>query len=83
MPVEEQVAILWAATNGFLDDVPVERVHEFEQQYLEYMRTSQMALLQRIADEKQLTDEIVEALRTATEQFKRAIWSAPVPVAAR
>ena len=41
MPVEEQVAILWAATNGYLDDVPVDDVREFEAGFLEYLRTGQ------------------------------------------
>jgi len=58
MPVEEQVAIIWVATNGYLDDVPVEQVRTFEQQYLDYMRTSKPDLLQRIVTEKQLTDEM-------------------------
>ena len=40
MPVEEQVAILWAATNGYLDDVPVEDVRDFEAEFLENLRTA-------------------------------------------
>ncbi len=70
MPVEEQVAILWAATNGFLNDVPTDQVQAFESEYLEYLRTAGADLLRRIADEKALSDELIAALRSATENFK-------------
>jgi F-type H+-transporting ATPase subunit alpha len=70
LPVEEEVAILWAGTNGMLDDVEVERVGAFKDQYLEYLRTVQPALLRRIADEKALSDELIEQLRRATQEFK-------------
>src|SRR3954447_5280601 len=46
MPVQEQVVDLWMAGNGYLDDVPVEEVKEFETQYLDYMRTAHPELLQ-------------------------------------
>lgn len=75
MPVEEQVAIIWVATNGYLDDVPVEQVRTFEEQYLDYMRTSKADLLQRIVSEKQLTDEMIEELRKSVEEFKRSMWA--------
>ncbi len=70
MPVEEQVAILWAATNGFLNDVPTDQVQAFESEYLEYLRTAGADVLRRIADEKALSDELIAALRSATENFK-------------
>ncbi len=70
LPVEEEVAILWAGTSGKLDDVPVDRVREFEAQYLEYLRTSHADLLKSIVDEKKLSDEIVAQLEKATSDFK-------------
>jgi len=70
LPVEEQVAILWAASNGFLTDVEVEKVRAFETQFLENLRTTQPDLLKRIVEEKELSDETVAALRQATENFK-------------
>ncbi|HVX30748.1 MAG TPA: F0F1 ATP synthase subunit alpha [Nitrolancea sp.] len=78
MPVEEQVAIIWAATNGVIDDVPVERVREFENQYLDYLRTSKPDLLQRIAKEQRLSDELIAEMQTVSSEFKRSIWSAAV-----
>jgi F-type H+-transporting ATPase subunit alpha len=70
MPVEEQVAILWVATNGYLDDVPVDQVRAFENQVLEYLRSAHSDILQRIATEKALSDELIAALRKAVENFK-------------
>ena len=78
MPVEEQIAIIWAATNGVIDDVPVERVRAFENQYLDYLRTSKPELLARIVDEKRLSDELIAELQTVSNEFKRSIWSSAV-----
>jgi F-type H+/Na+-transporting ATPase subunit alpha len=76
MPVEQQVVVIWAATNGQLDDVPVSRISEFETQYLEYMTSNKAALLQKIVDVGRLEDDMIEELRTATQDFKQSIWSA-------
>jgi F-type H+-transporting ATPase subunit alpha len=70
LPVEEQVAILWAGSAGQLDDIAVENVREFEDRYLEYLRTTQSELLGRIRTEKALSDEIVQALTKVTTEFK-------------
>jgi F-type H+-transporting ATPase subunit alpha len=80
MPVEQEVAIIWAATNGYLDDVPIERVRDFEAQYLDFMRNTKSNLLAQIIEDKRLTDETIEALRAATTEFKQTAWSA-TPVA--
>jgi F-type H+-transporting ATPase subunit alpha len=70
MPVEEQVAVLWAATNGPLDSVPVEDVREWEAGLLDYLRTGYGDLLNTIKTEKQLSDETIAALSKAVETFK-------------
>ena len=77
MPVEEQVAIIWVATNGYLDDVLVEHVREFERQYLDYLRTSHPEILRRIAEERELKDDLIEQMRVVVQEFKRAIWTPP------
>ncbi|MCX2727500.1 F0F1 ATP synthase subunit alpha [Thermomicrobium sp. 4228-Ro] len=77
MPVEEQVAIIWVATNGYLDDVLVEHVREFEKQYLEYLRTSHPEILQRIATEKELKDDLIQQLHEVVRAFKSSIWAPP------
>ncbi|MBA2247558.1 MAG: F0F1 ATP synthase subunit alpha, partial [Chloroflexia bacterium] len=86
LPVEEQVAILWAGSAGHLDDVPVESIRRFETQYLEALRSSHPELLARIRDEKSLPDDLIEALTKATRDFKAtnsyAADAAPVTTAA-
>jgi F-type H+-transporting ATPase subunit alpha len=83
LPVQEEVATLWMATNGFLEDVPVEDVREFEGSYLDYMRSAGSAVLDRIVSET-WGDEIIADLRTATESFKKGSkWgSAPAKATA-
>jgi F-type H+/Na+-transporting ATPase subunit alpha len=76
MPVEQQVVVIWAATNGQMDDIPVDRISEFETQYLEYMTSNKANLLQRIVDHGRLEDDMIEELRSATGDFKQSIWSA-------
>ncbi|MGH9175105.1 MAG: F0F1 ATP synthase subunit alpha, partial [Vicinamibacterales bacterium] len=73
MPVEEQVAVIWAATNGFTDDIPVDRVRSWEAQYLEYLRSASHELLATIKDKRALDDETIESLRSQTEQFNRGL----------
>jgi len=70
LPVEEQVAILWAGSAGLLDDVPVARIGQFESEYIEALRSSNKELLDRIRDEKTLADDLVEALTKVTKDFK-------------
>jgi F-type H+-transporting ATPase subunit alpha len=72
LPVEEQVAILWAGSAGVLDDIPVDQIARFEREYLEYMRTSGKELLARIKNEKVLADDLVEALKKTASDFKSA-----------
>jgi len=71
VPVEIQVATLWAVQNGYLDDVPVERVKEFQARYTEYLMASQSELLAKIATEKALSDTLTATLTAAAGQFKQ------------
>jgi len=71
MPVAEQVAMIFAGTRGHLDDVPVDRVDEFEEKFLEYLRSSRPEALEKIREEKKLTDEIESLLADAAERFTR------------
>jgi F-type H+-transporting ATPase subunit alpha len=69
MPVEEQVAVIFAGNQGFLDDVDVERVEAFREGLRDHLRSQDPELLARIAAEKQLTDETEELLRKAVGEF--------------
>ena len=71
IPVEVQVALLWAVQNGHFDAVPVERTKEFQSKLTEFLSLRKAELLQKIAREKTLSDALVAELRTATESFKQ------------
>jgi F-type H+-transporting ATPase subunit alpha len=70
LPVEEQVAILWAGSAGYIDDVPVEDVRRFENEFLETVRSTQGDLLRAIREEKALSDQVVAGLKKTIEDFK-------------
>jgi F-type H+/Na+-transporting ATPase subunit alpha len=69
MPVEEQVAVIFAASNGYLDDVEPDSIMDWEDQFRNYMRDSHGEILDSIREEKQLTDEAERSLRDAIEHF--------------
>ncbi|MBT8043870.1 MAG: F0F1 ATP synthase subunit alpha [Verrucomicrobiae bacterium] len=71
--LEIEVAVLWAMQNGYFDDVAVDRVKECQSTMEEYLTNRKADLLQLIADEKSLTDEITEGLTQALTDFK-ASW---------
>ena len=73
IPVEEQVAIMWAMQNGYIDPVPVERVKEFQLQLQDWLQTRKEALLKSIRDKKQLDEDLEAQLRSALDEFK-AVW---------
>jgi F-type H+-transporting ATPase subunit alpha len=72
MPIEDQVAVIYAAVNGFLDDLEVGDIQEFEEEFLEYLRNMQPEILEDLRTEEELTDELREALEGAAEDFKRS-----------
>lgn len=71
MPVEEQVVILYAAVNNFLNDIAVEEVRRFEKEFLEHVRDHKAEVLKAILDKKDLNDEIKNMLNSAIEDFKK------------
>jgi F-type H+/Na+-transporting ATPase subunit alpha len=70
IPVEVQIAVIWAAQNGYLDDVPVERVREFQAKWTEFLTTRKGQLIQNIAQEKALNPARIAELKAAADQFK-------------
>src|SRR5689334_6321677 len=72
MDVEKQVAILYAATTGRLDDVPTPRVKEFENQFYRYLETEHANVLDELGKTKNLTDELAKALDEALVEFRES-----------
>ncbi len=69
MPVAEQVAVIYAVTNGRFDAIPVEKVREAEEDLLDYIRSSHPEVLEKLREEKELTDDVKKALDEAIESF--------------
>ncbi len=71
MPVEEQVASLYVAVNGYLDDVPLEGVRAFEREFLAYLREHHGEILAELGREKRLTERVRAGLDQAVSEFKK------------
>jgi F-type H+-transporting ATPase subunit alpha len=72
LDVAQQVLILWAATTGQLDDIPVDQVRRFEADFQRFVETSHPGTLNAIREKKALTDEIKGGLTQAVSDFKAA-----------
>jgi F-type H+-transporting ATPase subunit alpha len=70
IPVEVQVAVIWAVQNGYVDDVAVEHVKEFQTKLTEFVTTRKPELLLKIGKEKKLSEALTSELKAATDQFK-------------
>jgi F-type H+-transporting ATPase subunit alpha len=73
IPVEEQVAIMWAMQNGYVDPVPVDRVKQFQVSLQDYLQTRKEKLLHAIREKKQLDEGLESELRSALDDFT-AVW---------
>ena len=75
MSVENQVAIIFAGSEGFLDDIPVEKVGEFETGLLEYLESNYVTVLNSIRQTGELSEEKRDELKKATDEFKKGFVS--------
>lgn len=71
LKTEEQVAVIFAGVNGFLDQLPVDKVGDFEEGLLSHMRGEGKEVLETIRTEQKLTDEIEAALKSQIEAFAK------------
>jgi F-type H+/Na+-transporting ATPase subunit alpha len=72
LPVEQQIAVIFAGANGYVDDVAVNAVKKFETDLLRFMTSKYQALLDDIKSKKQLDDDIKARLKSAIEEFKKS-----------
>src|SRR2546426_712048 len=71
IPVEVQSAVLWTVQNGFMDDVPVEKIKDCQNKLTEYLTTRKSALMAKLAKEKALSDALTAELKAAVTEFKQ------------
>ncbi len=73
MPLEKQVMILYAAINGYIDDVPLDKVITFETSFHRFMEANHPKIGKNIAKEKEITAKTEEALKKAVTEFKKGM----------
>jgi F-type H+-transporting ATPase subunit alpha len=71
IPVENQVGVIWAVQNGYMDDVPVERIKEFEAAWTDFLTTRKADVLRTVSEQKALSPELTATLKAAADQFKQ------------
>jgi F-type H+-transporting ATPase subunit alpha len=72
VPVEVQVGVLWAIQNRYLDDVPVDRVKEYQRKWADFIVTRRPDLLRTIGKEKAIGEDLTRELKSAADEFKEA-----------
>ena len=71
-PVENQVVSIWAGSNGYLDDVPLEDVSRFEHDFLDNLKRSHEGILTSIRETKALSEDTITALKDAVDEFRKS-----------
>jgi F-type H+-transporting ATPase subunit alpha len=69
LPVERQVAIIFAGTNGLLDAVPTSEIRRYEEELYRFLETRRPAILTGIAEKKQMDDQLKRELTAALQEF--------------
>lgn len=67
--LEDQVVSIWAVTNGYMDEIEIERIREFEQKYLAHLKLREKKLLSSIAETKLLDEKSIKDLEKVTKEF--------------
>ncbi|MEO7932389.1 MAG: F0F1 ATP synthase subunit alpha, partial [Chthoniobacterales bacterium] len=70
LAIELQVAVLWTMQNGYLDDIAVDKIKDFQNKLMEFFKTRKTDLLAKIIDKKAIDDDITAELKSALSDFK-------------
>jgi F-type H+-transporting ATPase subunit alpha len=76
MPIEEQVAIIYAGVNGFLDELPVDSILEFEKEFFQFMHTQYSDILAEIKEKKAISDELTGRMDKVIAGFSKDFGAA-------
>ncbi|TAL70839.1 MAG: F0F1 ATP synthase subunit alpha [Bacteroidetes bacterium] len=69
IPVDKQIALMWTATNGYLDELPLVSLVRFQEEYFQYMESNYNNILNLLVEKKELNEEVVTGLRKAADDF--------------
>src|ERR1700678_3768076 len=72
LPVEVQVVVLWSSQNGFMDDVAVDKIKDFQAKLIDFIATRKAELLTKVRNEKAISDAIGAELKAAVTEFKQS-----------
>jgi F-type H+-transporting ATPase subunit alpha len=72
LPVEQQVLVIFAGTNGYVDEVPVNAVRKFESELLRFATSKYQSLLDDIKGKKQLDEDLKTRIKSVIEEFKKS-----------
>jgi F-type H+/Na+-transporting ATPase subunit alpha len=78
LAVGKQVIIIYAATNGYLDPIPVEQVKTYEAELFKFIETRKTELVKKLVEKKQIDDEVKPELNAALEEFGKTFTAANV-----
>jgi len=70
-PVAEQIVILFAGINGFLDDIPLNKISRFEEDYVKYLKTNKTGVLEDITKNKIVSDKLSDTMKEHLTKFKK------------
>jgi F-type H+-transporting ATPase subunit alpha len=70
LPVEKQIVIIFAGTNGYLDKIPVERLRDYESRLYDFLDNSKPDVLKTISERRKLDDEMTAMIRGALDEFR-------------
>jgi F-type H+/Na+-transporting ATPase subunit alpha len=73
-PFEQEVMVIYAGTRGYLDDIAMPRVQEFQAKFLQFIDTTFSTVRSDLRDKRELTDAIETELKKALDQFKKSVW---------
>ena len=82
MKVEDQVMVIFAVTQGYLDDLEASEIRSWEASFIEYMRSAHLEVGDAIRSEKVISDDTDAALRKAIENHKRMFRTEAAPAVA-
>jgi F-type H+-transporting ATPase subunit alpha len=82
LPFSKQIVVIWAGINGHLDDLPVDKIREFEAQLLKYIETSNPKLLSTIMEKKAIDDALKADLGKTVTEFKQTFAASMQPAGA-